>query len=32
MQASSLWKWFIGTVDSGDLADLRRDMILEVAW
>jgi len=30
MQASSFWKWFIGTVDSGDLADLRRDMILEV--
>ncbi len=30
MQASSFWKRFIGTVDSGDLADLRRDMILEI--
>ena len=30
MQASSFWKRFIGTVDSDDLADLRRDMILEV--
>ena len=30
MQASSFWKRFIGTVDSDDLADLRRDMILEI--
>ena len=30
MQSSSFWKRFIGTVESGDIDDLRRDMILEI--
>jgi signal transduction histidine kinase/CheY-like chemotaxis protein len=30
MQASSFWQRFIGTIESGDLDDLRRDMILEI--
>jgi signal transduction histidine kinase len=30
MQASSFWRRFIGTIESGDLDDLRRDMILEI--
>lgn len=31
MQASTFWQRFIGTVESGDLDDLRRDMILEIS-
>jgi signal transduction histidine kinase/CheY-like chemotaxis protein len=31
MQASSFWQRYIGTIESGDLDDLRRDMILEVS-
>ena len=31
MQASSFWGRFVGTVESGDLDDLRRDMILGIS-
>jgi signal transduction histidine kinase/CheY-like chemotaxis protein len=31
MQASSFWQRYVGTIESGDLDDLRRDMILEVS-
>jgi len=30
MQASSFWQRYIGTIESGDLDDLRRGMVLEV--
>jgi len=31
MQASAFWKRWISTIESGDLDDLRRDMILEIS-
>jgi hypothetical protein len=31
MQAGSFWRRFVGTVESSDLDDLRRDMILGIS-